>query len=87
MLLGFPSFVELLLSWLMPEALALIPPVMLRWSWSGWILWSFILSRFIGLNHPPTVHDHSLSMGRVVYGWVAIAIFVITFTPVPFGVT
>ncbi len=87
MLLGFPSFMELLLSWLMPEAVALIPRVMLQWSWSGWILWSFILSRFIGMNHPPTGHDHPLSTGRVVYGWVAIAIFIITFTPVPFGVT
>jgi len=87
MLLGFPSFLELLLAWLRPEAVALIPPVMLHWSWSGWILWSLVLSRFIGLNHPPTGHDHPLSTGRKVYGWVAIAIFVITFTPVPFGTT
>lgn len=87
MLLGFPSFLELLLAWLRPEAVALIPPVMLRWSWSGWILWSLVLTRFIGLNHPPTGDDHPLATGRKVYGWVAIAIFVITFTPIPFGTT
>ena len=86
-LLGFPSFLELLLSWLKPEAVSLIPPVMLHWSWSGWILWALILSRVIGLNHPPTVHDHPLSTGRKVYGWAAIAIFFVTFTPVPFGIT
>ena len=86
MLLGFPSFLELLLSWIRPEAIVLIPQVLLQWSWSGWILWSLILSRVIGLHHPPTVHDHPLSAGRVVYGWVAIAIFVVTFTPVPFGI-
>ena len=86
-LLGFPSFLELLLSWLKPEAVSLIPPVLLHWSWSGWILWSLILSRFIGMNHPPTVHDHTLSTPRKVYGWSAIVIFFITFTPVPFGIT
>ena len=88
LILGFPSFLELLLSWLKPEAIALIiPPEMLRWSWPGWMLWSLILSRVVGLNHPPTVHDHPLTAGRTLYGWVTIAIFVITFTPVPFGVT
>jgi membrane-associated protease RseP (regulator of RpoE activity) len=86
-LLGFPSFLELLLSWLKPEAIAMIPTVMLHWSWPGWILWSLILSRFIGLNHPPTVHDHPLSKPRIIYGWLAIVIFFITFTPVPFGIT
>ncbi len=85
--LGFPSFLELLLSWLNPEAIALIPPEMLRWSWPGWMLWSLILSRVVGMNHPPTVHDHPLSTGRTLCGWLAIAIFVITFTPVPFAQT
>jgi membrane-associated protease RseP (regulator of RpoE activity) len=86
MLLGFPSFLELLLSWIKPDAIALIPPVMLYWSWPGWILWSLILVRFIGLNHPPTAHDHPLSTPRKVYGWGAIAIFMVTFMPVPFAI-
>ncbi len=86
-ILAFPSFLELLLSWLKPEAVALIPPELLHWSWSGWMVWSLILSRIVGLGHPPTVHDHPLTTGRTLSGWVAIGIFVITFTPVPFGVT
>lgn len=85
-MLGFPSFLELLLSWLKPEALAMIPPEALQWSWPGWMLWALILSRAVGVNHPPTVHDHPLTVGRTLFGWVAIAIFVVTFTPVPFGV-
>ncbi len=84
--LGFPSFLALLLSWLKPEAMTLIPPEMLRWSWSGWMLWTLILSRFVGLNHPPTVHDHPLTTGRTLFAWLAIVVFVVTFTPVPFGV-
>lgn len=85
-LLGFPSFVELVLSWIQPDAIALIPAVMLHWSWPGWILWSLILVRVVGLSHPPTVHDHPLPRARKVYGWGAIAIFLVTFTPVPFAI-
>ncbi len=86
-LLGFPAVLELLLSLLIPDAISLIPPVMLQWSWSGWILWAFIFSRLTGVDHPPTLHDHELDVQRKVYGWAAIAVFCITFTPVPFGVT
>ncbi len=87
LLLGFPSFLELLLSWFYPEGIRMIPPLLLRWSWPGWLLWSLILLRVIGTQHPPTVHDHLLTKGRALAGWLTIAIFVITFTPVPFGIT
>ncbi len=86
-LLGFPALLKLLFFLLRPEAVSLIPPVLLQWSWSGWILWVFILLRFIGINHPPTMHDHELKSQRKVWGWAAIAVFCITFTPVPFGIT
>lgn len=85
-ILGFPSLLELLLSLFNPEATSLIPELLLHWSWSGWILWAVILSRLIGINHPPTEHDETLPLSRRVIGWVAIAIFVMTFTPVPFGI-
>ena len=86
-LLGSPALLELLFSLLKPDAVALIPPIMLQWSWSGWILWAFILSRLIGLNHPPTGDDHPLNAPRKVSGWATIAIFCVTFNPVPFGIT
>jgi membrane-associated protease RseP (regulator of RpoE activity) len=86
-LLGLPSFLELLLSLFKPDAMLFIPPFILQWSWSGWMLWAFILSRLIGLNHPPTWHDHPLTRPRKLLGWIAIAIFFLTFTPVPFGIT
>ncbi|MEI6756988.1 MAG: site-2 protease family protein [Chlorobium sp.] len=86
-LLGFPAFLQLMLSLLKSDAAPLIPQLMLHWSWSGWLLWAFILSRLIGMNHPPTDNDHPLSVKRKIYGWASIAIFVITFIPVPFRVT
>jgi len=85
-LLGFPAMAELLLSLIKPDAVAVIPPIMLHWSWSGWLLWAFILSRLIGLNHPPTGDDHQLNTPRKISGWTTIVIFCITFTPVPFGI-
>ena len=87
MLLGFPAFMELMFSLFKPEAVVLIPPVLLQWSWSGWMLWAFILVRMLGLSHPPTWNDHPLSAPRRVVGWISIVIFVVTFTPVPFGLT
>ena len=86
MLLGSPALLELLLSLFKPELITLIPSQLLHWSWSGWILWSLILSRVIGINHPPTGDDHPLPFKRKIWGWIAIAVFFLTFTPVPFRV-
>ena len=86
-LLGFPSFLELLLSLVKPDAVLLIPPLLLHWSWPGWLLWALILSRVIGLRHPPTGNDQQLTTPRIVFGWITIVIFFLTFTPVPFDIT
>jgi len=53
--------------------------------WEGWIIWALLL-QFMGLKHPrPINHWIELDHKRKVIGWIALAIFVITFTPVPFG--
>jgi membrane-associated protease RseP (regulator of RpoE activity) len=53
--------------------------------WEGWIVWALLL-QFMGLRHPrPINHWIELDRKRKVIGWIALAIFVITFTPVPFG--
>jgi membrane-associated protease RseP (regulator of RpoE activity) len=53
--------------------------------WEGWIIWALLL-QFMGLKHPrPINHWIELDQKRKVIGWIALAIFVITFTPVPFG--
>ena len=51
--------------------------------WPGWIVWIFLLA-LMGSRHPPTLDD-SLPLERrhVVLGWVALAMFVLCFTPVP----
>jgi len=46
-----------------------------------WLFWTVLL-RFVGGKHPP-VEDlqKPLSRGRVITGWVTLAVIVLTFTP------
>jgi hypothetical protein len=38
------------------------------------------------LGHPPVRDPHeSLGRKRIIVGWIAIAVFVLTFAPVPFS--
>jgi membrane-associated protease RseP (regulator of RpoE activity) len=56
---------------------------LLGFYWPGWLLWSVIVL-VIGLRHPP-VYDESLPLDRKrrALAWVALAIFVLSFMPVP----
>jgi len=52
--------------------------------WIGWLVWAVILI-FMRMDHPPVIYDwipHDPK--RKVVGWLAILVFVMTFTPVPF---
>jgi len=52
--------------------------------WSGWLVWAVILL-FMRLDHPPLVHEWiPLDKKRKIIGWITLALFVMTFTPVPF---
>jgi membrane-associated protease RseP (regulator of RpoE activity) len=56
---------------------------LLGFYWQGWLLWCVIVL-VIGLRHPP-VHDENLPLDRKrqALAWVALAIFVLSFMPVP----
>ncbi|MEQ9467360.1 MAG: site-2 protease family protein [Ekhidna sp.] len=51
--------------------------------YSGWLLFSLIIGRFIGIDHPPVVDNSPLTTGRKILGWVALIIFVLSFSPQP----
>ncbi len=54
------------------------------WGWPGWLLWAG-LTGIVGLAHPPVVDPGiELGRGRVWVGWGAVAIFFVSFSPVPF---
>jgi membrane-associated protease RseP (regulator of RpoE activity) len=53
--------------------------------WPGWFVWAFMAGVW-GLGHPP-VRDPQVPLGRarVFVGWFALAVFVLTFAPIPFS--
>lgn len=51
--------------------------------YSGWLLFAFILGRFVTVPHPPTEIEEPLTFGRKVLGWIALLIFIICLTPNP----
>lgn len=54
--------------------------------WDGWIIWGVLLI-ILGFRHPPIVYTEiPLDPKRRIIGWIALAIFVLTFTPVPIAV-
>jgi len=51
--------------------------------WPGWILWAVIMF-FLGYKHPPVVYPYiELDKKRKIIGWIALIIFILTFTPTP----
>jgi membrane-associated protease RseP (regulator of RpoE activity) len=53
--------------------------------WPGWFVWAFMAGVW-GLGHPPVVDPHiPLGRGRVLVGWIAFSVFVLTFAPIPFS--
>lgn len=52
--------------------------------WQGWLMWSTVLL-FIGLRHPITLDDSiPLNKRHSLLGWIGLAMFVLSFTPIPF---
>ncbi|MEE8240498.1 MAG: site-2 protease family protein [Nitrospirales bacterium] len=68
-------------------AMATIPVLLVLGlvGWYGWSLWA-LLGSFLGVTHPPVSDPQAvLGRSRVRVGWFALAIFILTFTPVPFS--
>jgi membrane-associated protease RseP (regulator of RpoE activity) len=48
--------------------------------WPGWLFWVLILKVFIGVKHPDTPDQTPLDRRRMIIGWVALIILVLTFS-------
>jgi membrane-associated protease RseP (regulator of RpoE activity) len=51
--------------------------------YSGWLFFGLIVGRFLGIYHPPAPIEEPLDYNRKVLGWLALIIFVISFSPAP----
>jgi len=49
----------------------------------GWLLFVFIIGRFIGVKHPQSEIEEPLNASRQALGWFALFVFVISFAPNP----
>ena len=74
--------------WQKIMALAFLPILLILGyvGWPGWFLWAFMAGLW-GVGHPPVVDPGTpLGRGRIIVGWIALAVLVVTFAPVPFSV-
>ncbi|MBX3324583.1 MAG: site-2 protease family protein [Nitrospira sp.] len=68
-------------------ALAFLPVLLALgfFGWPGWFLWAFMAGLW-GLGHPPVLDPQvPLGRNRMLVGWIALVVFVVTFVPVPFS--
>jgi hypothetical protein len=55
--------------------------------YAEWLVFAFIIGRFLGIYHPPAIMDQPLSSGRKILGWITLIVFVLSFSPRPFVIT
>ncbi len=70
-----------------PLALAIVAILVILGiaGWIGWLVWAGILLA-LGLRHPPVIYEWiPLDRRRRAVGWLALGVFVLTFSPAPFS--
>ena len=48
-----------------------------------YLFFALLIGRFLGVDHPRALMDEPLNSARKVLGWIALLVFVISFTPRP----
>ena len=56
----------------------------LNLGWSGWFFWGLVLYFIIKPQHPPTPIFYRLDAKRMYFGYFSMAIFILSFSPMPF---
>lgn len=77
MLAGAVMAVQFGLAWLFPDLNG----------YHGWLLFGLILSRFLGIFHPPAPDERPLSTSRKILGCIALVVFILCFSPTPFVIS
>jgi membrane-associated protease RseP (regulator of RpoE activity) len=50
----------------------------------GWLFFAFLVGRLLGINHPGVMDGRPLSQNQKILAIIAIAVFILCFTPQPF---
>lgn len=48
-----------------------------------WVVWSFFIAYFVGIEHPPAIRERELDPTRKFLGWLSMVIFVLCISPNP----
>lgn len=55
-------------------------------TWQGWLLWAMLVT-LLGIKHPPLMDGQMrLDRRRKIIGWLSLAVFVLTFIPLPIAI-
>ncbi len=46
-----------------------------------WLVFAFLIGRFLGVYHPPVAINEPLDWKRKVLGWIALLVFILSFSP------
>jgi membrane-associated protease RseP (regulator of RpoE activity) len=90
LVLGLPAVLDAvlrtILSYFVQDLPAQIIPLA-QYSWTGWFLWALISYYVIKLYHPPVPDESPLDQSRVIIGWLALIVFVVSFSFAPFTIS
>lgn len=51
--------------------------------YSGYLAFVLVIGRFVGVDNPPALIEQPLDSKRIVLGWIAVVVLIITFSPYP----
>jgi membrane-associated protease RseP (regulator of RpoE activity) len=55
--------------------------------YSPWLVFGFLIGRFLGIQHPPSEVEEPLDNNRIILGWIAVLVFILCFAPNPIEVS
>jgi len=67
-------------------AAAAVGEGLMGYGYTGWLVWTLLIVFLVRVDHPPVVHEQTLTPRRRVLGWIAIAIFILCFSIQPISV-
>jgi len=74
----------LLIIWIMIVQIAALNFFPMLADYVVYMVFAFLIGRFLGIDHPKAMIDEPLDLKRKIIGWMALGIFIISFTPRPF---
>lgn len=73
----------LFILWIMTIQIAILNYYPRAADYSVYMAFAFLIGRFLGIDHPKAIIDKPLDLKRRILGWIALVIFIISFTPRP----